>query len=187
MWADWPRVSSGKLMTHCLAPAMHIRQTRDTLRSLLSLERYPSRKIVLYASRPNSSMRKLKGEDSFLKSLRKELRKVGAELKMFDGVHDIRDQAVQFAQASAVVGVHGAAFANTLFCQTGTLVAELAFQAPFTAHYAHAAAALGLRYLPFYLVPDERGVGADSVRLPNDDFGGIIQTIAKHVAGKSEL
>ena len=48
-----------------------------------------------------------------------------------------------FSRAVAVVGVHGGALSNILFCRDGTLIVEIAPRSVQSWHYAHAAAALG--------------------------------------------
>ena len=81
----------------------------------------------------------------------------------------IADTIELFARARIVVGVHGGALSNVLFCPKGALLVELTVDSPYTRHYEHAAVALGLEYVGIPLVRDERGVGANDVRI--DDVG----------------
>lgn len=63
------------------------------------------------------------------------------QLTVYEGGSSTPAEAVQlFASAVAVVAVHGAALASTLFCRPGTLVVELGLRAPVARHFAHAAA-----------------------------------------------
>jgi hypothetical protein len=50
------------------------------------------------------------------------------------------------AEATVVVGVHGGAMANAVFCAPGAALVEVALAEPMYRHYMHLAAALGLRY-----------------------------------------
>ena len=68
----------------------------------------------------------------------------------------------------AVVGVHGGALSNILFCQPGTTVIELTIDSPFARHYAHAAAAL---QMPFVGVPGPRRPPLDGHGLEVDGHG----------------
>ena len=84
-----------------------------------------------------------------------------------------------FRAAKIIVGVHGGALANIVACESGTKLIELGFQAPFTMHYAHAAAALGLEYELVLLDIDPlgRGVGAKTVTVGDTGRKRIIASI----------
>ena len=100
----------------------------------------------------------------------------------FDGGKSSVEEAVAlFSRATAVVGLHGGPLANTLFCTDGTLLLELAFASPFTSHYAHAASALGLAYSAVQLEPDERGVGAYALRLPDGALDAVVARVEGHL------
>jgi hypothetical protein len=69
--------------------------------------------------------------------------------------------AALFGGAAAVVGVHGGALANVLFCARGARVVELGSASPYARHYVHAAEALGLEHVT---IPAGIGVGAAQAR-----------------------
>ena len=76
-----------------------------------------------------------------------------------------------------VLGVHGGALTNTLFCRPGALLIELGFDLDMTRHYQHMAAALSLRYTQVLLQPDQRGVGAPVVSLSETAVEGLLDAV----------
>ena len=75
--------------------------------------------------------------------------------------------------------------ANALFMAEGALLVELAFAAPFAAHYAHAAAALGLLYVAQHVAPDERGVGVHNLTLADEAVEAVALSVERHLAAWS--
>ena len=102
------------------------------------------------------------------------------ELVVFDGSLSIADTIELFARARIVVGVHGGALSNVLFCPKGALLVELTVDSPYTRHYEHAAVALGLEYVGIPLVRDERGVGANDVRIDDVGHDAVRDAVATH-------
>jgi len=188
-WADWPQVkSSSGLTTHLLTPSMHLRTAQKELRAAMGLVRSkPSQHSVVFLTRGQDSGRKLVDEGALVGRLSRELSKANVKLVMFDGkALTVPEQAQIFADASVVVGVHGAAFANTLFCNTGVLVAELAFQSAFTHHYQHTSAALGFKHQRFPLQTDERGVGSPEVKASQATMDNLVSTVVSHATSHSQ-
>ena len=120
-------------------------------------------------------------EDSYLAQLVVAMQGLGTKVVVFDGKLSIAETAKLFSRASTVVGVHGAAFANIILCDGSTLGVELAFSSPYTQHYAYTASALGLEYTKITLDPNSRGVGTDSVSIPQGEWESAISMVETHV------
>ena len=82
------------------------------------------------------------------------------------------------ARFQVVLGVHGGALTNVLWCRPGTTVVELGFPAVTLAHYAHMAAALHLAYIHVPVVEDERGVGAPAVEVTPAAWQRLMEALA---------
>lgn len=207
IWADWPSAdvtADGFLFgradgrtdgrpTHCLTPAPVLRAAAAMVARAWEAK-HPeaheaeseARPALIVAVRRDVSMRNLAPADeaSLLSELRNLAAEVHWELVVFDGSAGIAGGVPLFRRARAVVGVHGGALSNVLFsahdsAENGrVLLVELTVASRIAAHYAHAAAALGLRYQAVPLVDDGHGVGASSVRLPE----GAAHAVAEHVA-----
>jgi capsular polysaccharide biosynthesis protein len=79
-------------------------------------------------------MRILESEDELVTELKARL-KGHAEVREFRSQDTTIRQAIGlFHRALVVIGVHGGALANTVFCRPGTLLAEIAFRAPQVRH-----------------------------------------------------
>ena len=204
LWADWPRVadSATGAPLHCVAPQSALRaaaamvkrgwrrrRARAANLSSWAAEADPeleaARPCVVWARRGGGvKMRQLPDdvEGALVARLRAAATRANVDFVDFDGGESSVEEAVAlFARASAVVGLHGGQLANALFCTDGTLLLELAFASPFTSHYAHAAAALGLAYRAVQLEPDERGVGAHELRLPDGAADAVVARVEKHL------
>ena len=206
VWADWPSVSSddgfgfgradGRTNgrpTHCLTPAPVLRAAAamvarawEAKHPEVHAAEFEARPALIVAVRRDVSMRNLAPADeaSLLSEMRNLAAEVHWELVVFDGSAGIAGSVPLFRRARAVVGVHGGALSNVLFSAHDSagngrvLLVELTVASRIAAHYAHAAAALGLRYQAVPLVDDGHGVGASSVRLPE----GAAHAVAEHVA-----
>ena len=64
------------------------------------------------------------------------------------------EAAALFERAAVVVGVHGAALANVVFCRAGTALVEVPMKEPCFRDYTHAAMALDLRYFVLDDLPE---------------------------------
>ncbi|WP_341296905.1 glycosyltransferase family 61 protein [Catalinimonas locisalis] len=98
----------------------------------------------IYISRNKASYRRILNEN-FLWSI---LERFGFKYIRTEGM-TIREQAVLFAKAKIIVTAHGAALANTVFCQPGTKIFEIrAFQHDFLQYnlYEHLSSIADLKH-----------------------------------------
>ena len=179
-WEMITRADDRGMPTHCLPSPRALRAARRLLlTNAADLEfNKEGSYTVVYASR-NGSSRVLDQRASLLRALRKKL-PADARLVEFDGRNRSIEHAVDlFHSAVAIVGVHGAALANSLFARPGTLLMEIGFRAPTTSHYHHAALALGLRYEIVHVNPDIHAMSANFVELSDIN----LQRVADHIIG----
>jgi hypothetical protein len=103
------------------------------------------RRTVVYTSRAGAgSVRAVVNEAELIAALRAE---VGDDLFVFDGDGmSVREQIEVFRGARLVVGPHGAALTNILWCSPGAAVVELPVVPRVLNHFAHMALALDLSY-----------------------------------------
>jgi len=98
---------------------------------------------------------------------------------LFDGKLNASATVAQFSKARGIVGVHGGALVNILFCPQDAVLFEIGFKSPFAGHYRHLATALGIKYVLLRLKTDERGMGANDIDMldPVGAVGTIKQTL----------
>jgi len=103
---------------------------------------------VLYISRNDTGIRTVKNESLLVEALRKIL---GNHLRIFFGkITSFRDQIYQFNAATVVIGPHGAALGNLLWCRDQTSVIQFPLNPHVDTCFAHLAAAKNLDY---WLIP----------------------------------
>ncbi|CAJ1403877.1 unnamed protein product [Effrenium voratum] len=170
-FANWRvPVQFGKDGGHCPTPPAVLRNTRQALR----LPAKAGPRTLVYVKRKRGDMRSvLAGEPEFSR----EIEKAAGWLAFtsFDGGLKPKQTIRLFMRARVVVGVHGGALANILFCQGGTELFELGFRNVFAGHYRFLAQALGLRHVLLPLKPDARGMGSHEVEL--EDLPGALDQI----------
>ena len=133
-YANWGKVGAD-FPVHCLPPRSVIRRVRNAF-----VPNSPTtRKTVIYTTRTADKMRKVTEEEALTSAIRNALPE-GYELVLFSGTEwTSADTIALFSHAIAVVGTHGGALSNVVFCGQGALLLELGFNSPITRHYAHAA------------------------------------------------
>jgi Glycosyltransferase 61 len=95
----------------------------------------------LYLSRARAAVRRIANEKELSEVLRQhDFEILEAETLSF------REQADLFAHASVIVAPHGAALANTVFCQPGTRVVEISTRAGYRDWYWQLGTVAGLSY-----------------------------------------
>ncbi|CAE8714837.1 unnamed protein product [Polarella glacialis] len=173
-YADWrPPASPEKDGGHCPSPRSALLGVRQMLlTSFTRSEPLQDRRLLIFASRQGVpaggvvAMRsRLASRESLLKGLRQVAEEAGLEFIEFSGVSSPEASAALFARARAVVGIHGGALTNMLFCREDADIFELGFATPLSGHYRHLGAALGLRTMLLPLKADDRGIGAAEVVL----------------------
>jgi len=95
----------------------------------------------LYVSRKRAAVRRIINESEFENILR-DAGFTAVELESCSWV----DQVAMFSGAKVVLAPHGAALANTVFCQPGALLAEINTRVGYRDYYLHLAASSGVRY-----------------------------------------
>jgi capsular polysaccharide biosynthesis protein len=95
----------------------------------------------LYVSRKRAAVRRIINESEFENVLR-DAGFTAVELESCSWT----DQVAMFSGAEVVLAPHGAALANTVFCQPGALLAEINTRVGYRDYYLHLAAASGVRY-----------------------------------------
>ena len=105
----------------------------------------------------------------------------GLELFVFHGsTVALVEAAALFARSAVVVGVHGAALANVLFCVPGAALVELPMKEPCFRDYAHASMALGLQYFILDDVPENAYHKA--VRVEPARLAAVVRAAARAAA-----
>ena len=183
---------------HALMPRQGIRLVRDRLLAAISpsqLQAMPTASpYIVLLSRTKEAMRRLKEEDILFARLVDEAAN-GEQTRVvrFDGgSSSVVEAAALFHGAAVVIGVHGGALSNIVFCKPATdgegddsaktrLVIELGFAAAQTRHYGHAAAALDLPYALELLELDPRGPGAPEVSISDSAIDRIVAMTAAEV------
>ena len=210
LWADWPRVAARPTGApiHCVAPQSALRAAAAMVKRGWRRKRARAANKTSWATEADedeageaaapcivwarrggaAKMRQL--PEATEAALIARLKAAAAKAKIgfvdFDGgasSSSVEEAVALFSRATAVVGLHGGQLANVLFCTDGTLLVELttAVASPFTSHYAHAAAALGLAYKAVALEPDERGVGAHELHLAAAAADAAVRRVEKHL------
>jgi hypothetical protein len=129
----------------------------------------------IYISRANALCRKIENEDSLLPLLDKYGFTVLHSEKL-----SVREQIEMFADAEAVVGLHGAGLVNCVFCPPHASVLELYPQYYHDAGHRLLLAALNLRY--FYMVGETSDTSVppiqENVVIDPDKFEAALETLA---------
>eukprot|EP01079_Euglenida_sp_SAG-EU17-18_P000140 gene140-2356_t len=167
-FADWPPVVldapafwEAPVSLHTVSPPSALRSLRKRLNDVLGLPaRLSQQPPLVWASRGSGNLRKFTKESEFLEHLKAAL--PDWSVKVFNGdASAVADAAVMFAAADAVVGVHGGALVNLIFCQPGTQVFELGFpKVPQAWDYLYLSMALGLHHSLIPVDSDGSGMGA---------------------------
>ena len=133
----------------------------------------PQQHLLVFVSRRDAKTRCLsrRQEERLLHLLRDALSEAKSDwaIAVYSDLNlpPVTEAVRLFALASIVVGVHGAALSNVLFCRGGASLVEVTMRRAFGfplgfRDYAHLAAAIGLRY---WAVPLELDYSA-RVELP---------------------
>merc|ERR1712032_1251423 len=124
------------------------------------------------------TMRQLENEAKIIQRLQGE----GLQVLSFYGRHShgkdtLKHTIHMWNRATVVVGVHGGALANMIFCKPETSIIEIGFRNPLSRHYAHTAAALDLRYSLFLVEQEERSVGSNMVRITEKQISELVNRV----------
>eukprot|EP00397_Hematodinium_sp_SG-2012_P036132 GEMP01038968.1.p1 GENE.GEMP01038968.1~~GEMP01038968.1.p1 ORF type:complete len:459 (+),score=68.00 GEMP01038968.1:307-1683(+) len=168
-YAHWRSCNIETDGCHCTPPAHILRKLQAALVPNIAI---PSPHRILYLPRDRRlAMRYLENEEEVLQEFS------GAE-KFNPGVVSLEEAIKTFQSASTVIGVHGGALSNILFCQAGTKIVELGWpQVPMLGHFRHLSKALNLDHHTVPLKLDQRGIAAAEVSANMTKFS---QTDAKN-------
>ncbi|CAE7585016.1 unnamed protein product [Symbiodinium natans] len=120
---------------------------------------------LVFIKRKKGDMRSLLRNESGFAGQLKHLTGPKLRYEVFDGSAKPKGTAQLFASARVVVGAHGGALANIIFCPEDAAIFELGFQSPFAGHYRFLAKMFNLRMTLLPLVPDSRGIASQEIAL----------------------
>eukprot|EP01061_Rhynchopus_euleeides_P023245 TRINITY_DN37906_c0_g1_i1.p1 TRINITY_DN37906_c0_g1~~TRINITY_DN37906_c0_g1_i1.p1 ORF type:complete len:697 (+),score=290.36 TRINITY_DN37906_c0_g1_i1:148-2091(+) len=148
------------------------------LREVLSKGSTPERDTVIYLSRKDTKMRKLKQDNAVFESVQAVAEAAGYKVLRISSGLDAEEAVKAFMRARMVVGVHGGALGNTVFCQPGTVVVEFGFDTPYSHDFVHLSAHLGLEHHLYPLEPSPNGMGAPEVSLAHmEHLSSLLNTL----------
>ena len=126
-----------------------------------------SRNAVIVCSRRADSMRSSPQESELVERLEAWVgQHPHYKLHVFTGTESSPSATIElFSRAAIVLGVHGGALANIVFCAPGTQIIELGFATPQSWHYAHAAQALDLSYTLVHVSAQDSGIASPTVSI----------------------
>ena len=106
------------------------------------------RRTVTYLQRAAAKSRKLANEAALLTAISSATGAADAEVRLLSDAPamPLADAARLLARSVAIIGVHGAGWANLVFVGDGAHVIEMALPEPHAIYTAHLAYALGLQY-----------------------------------------
>jgi hypothetical protein len=136
---------------------------------------------VIFISRAEKT-RQLVGERSLIEALQESI-PATLDFTVFDGGKVSPSESIElFSSAHAVIGVHGGALSNILFCQPGTAIVELGFRAPHSRHYAAMSFGLDLAYSLVLLEPQQQGMASATVSVSADARAAVANILREHFA-----
>eukprot|EP00941_MAST-03F_sp_MAST-3F-sp1_P001582 g1582.t1 len=102
--------------------------------------------IVLSRNEPGWKTRTSSNEAEIITALKAALPSSVTVLRFRGQESTLRSAVHLFSNAKVVIGIHGGAMSNLIFCKRGTTLIEVALAEPMYRHYMHLAAALDLNY-----------------------------------------
>ena len=174
--------------THALSPAPLLRAARAAV-----LAAHPNATtktdalLVVYCRRGDTALRRVADEGA-LEAALLALAGPRVDVRVFDGAARTPAEAVAlFRAADVVVGVHGAALANALFCAPGATLVEFGFASAAARHYEHLAFAVGLAHVRVPLAADARSVSAKVVAVGDAHVAAVRAEVEKRASRGGEL
>lgn len=118
----------------------------------------------LFLSRKGASSRRLLNEDELFQVLQKH-----GFVAMDCGAHSLEEQVSIFSSATHVVGLHGAAFTNIIYCQPGTRIYEMINALSLRGFYWSLSDVCGLHHKFITTKPACQSAGLESHRANKTD------------------
>ncbi|CAE7664097.1 unnamed protein product [Symbiodinium microadriaticum] len=166
VFANWkPPVKFGDDGGHCPTPGAVLRGLRSALQPLAAQRMAP--RALIFIKRKKGDMRSSLQDESWFTAQLKQLATPTLQFQVFDGSAKPKRTAQLFARARIVIGAHGGALSNILFCPEDVEIFELGFRTPFAGHYRYLSKMLNLRMTLLPLVPDSRGIGSRDIAFAN--------------------
>lgn len=145
-------IFSSRLVDHAIPNPWVVNELSNTFSTD---EPSKGKKRRIWAKRGENSSRKIGWEEEFFSTL------AGLEAVLFDELSP--EETVKIcSEAELFIGLHGAAFANTVFCPPATKVIEVQIQGHFP-YYEHLAQLCKLNY--------------DCYRISDGDFSGVLEQL----------
>ncbi|CAE7232543.1 unnamed protein product [Symbiodinium sp. CCMP2592] len=167
VFANWkPAVKFGDDGGHCPTPGPLLRGLHSALQPLAAAAK-PAPPALIFIKRKKGDMRSSLQDESWFTGQLKQLATPTLQFQVFDGSAKPKRTAQLFARARIVVGAHGGALSNILFCPEDVEIFELGFRTPFAGHYRYLSKMLNLRMTLLPLVPDSRGIGSQDIAFAN--------------------
>lgn len=165
--------------THALMPSNLLRAARGAVHAALPAAEASRRKLLIYCARGEARTRRVADEARVIAAF-EALASPTVEIRIFDGGEATPlEAAALFGRAKVVVGVHGAALANALFCDETAVLVELGFRAAAARHYEYLAFALGIGYERIPLDADARSVAAKRVSVGDDAIKAAVRAAVR--------
>ena len=175
-YANWNPTTT---LSHCLVPGEVLRLIRS---SLVFEDEKRKRSLVVFCLRTNVSMRVFQDSTGLLNQIRDLTESSSLSFVLFEGNKSVKKQIDLFSRAAIVVGVHGGAFGNIVFCAPQTLVIEIGFQTPQTDHYAHISNELNLEYHRVEAMTDgDFSVSSEFVYIDQESSNSIAWRVEKRL------
>jgi hypothetical protein len=150
---DWPTVEKYNVASkEFLAPKIVI----DILREGLKLSNNPIKDQIIWLSRrSDGGNRNVLNEDTVIKTIQDHIDSYGSKYtltKFIPEDYTYKDTRDLFGRAKAVIGVHGGAFSNIVYCDPGTSIIEFKMLEDYYKYYfLHLSDCCGLPYYPIQL------------------------------------
>jgi len=124
----------------------------------------------IYVPRGQTQGRKVRREDEILALLTE------FKFERFDaGKVSLREQAEAFASAEIVIGIHGGAMTNIVFCTPGTQVVEIFGWRYVNPCYRSLASAVGAEHYAVLDMPERRGPAITAFTSSSSDLEGNVE------------
>eukprot|EP01060_Flectonema_neradi_P025907 TRINITY_DN34765_c0_g1_i1.p1 TRINITY_DN34765_c0_g1~~TRINITY_DN34765_c0_g1_i1.p1 ORF type:complete len:657 (+),score=145.79 TRINITY_DN34765_c0_g1_i1:69-2039(+) len=154
-------------------PGSLLRSTRE----LLTIHDTPQ-DYLIYLGRKDTSMRNLSNQAEVIEMLKDYAAQRQMQFHDYSKpMKSVKETRKLFEHARVVVGIHGGAMSNLVFCKPATIVVELGFQTPYAHDYIHMSAAIHFSHTLVLLEPTPLGMGAPTVTVDLPTLEGALEDL----------